>query len=113
MNSMNTHGTCITEIDYEIADCNGDVDYFTLEVKIEYSYYPFCPGAYEHKGPQLEPDTPAEVEITSVKDMNGVDLELNEDQQVVVEFMCYQDVIHTSEDALERRAEDRRERNDL
>ena len=107
---MNIHGSFTTELDkYGIPDNNGDQDYITLKVRVEYVYCSFCPGAHERRGLQIEPDTPAEVEITSVKDSNGVKLELSDSEREVIEEHCFQDVVDNEEAAAERRAEDRRE----
>ena len=106
---MNIHGSFTTEIEYAFQHPNGEGDTTTLKVRVKYIYYPFCPGARERRGLQIEPDTPAEVEITSVKDTMGHDVILDEDEQGVVEAQCFQDVADNEEAAAERRAEDRRE----
>lgn len=99
----------MTEIEYAFQHPNGESDTTTLKVRVEYIYYPFCPGACERRGLQIEPDSPAEVEITSVKDTNGVELGLSAAERETLEAQCFQDVADNEEAAAERRAEDRRE----
>ena len=106
---MNIHGSFTTELERGFQTFDGDVAYDTLHIRVEYVYYPFCPGACERRGLQIDPDSPAEIEITSIKDSNGVELGLSDDEREVVESRCFQDVADNEEAAAERRAEDRRE----
>jgi hypothetical protein len=106
----NIHGSFTMMLDkYSIPDSNGDADYISLPVRVEYVYWPLSPGARERGGPQIEPDTPAEIEITSVKDFTGTELSLSDPEREVVESRCFEDVRDNREYARERRAEDRRE----
>ena len=106
---MNIHGSFTTELERGFQTFDGDVAYDTLHIRVEYVYYPFCPGACERCGPQIEPDTPAKIEITSVKYTNGVEIALADAERETLEAQCFQDVADNEEAAAERRAEDRRE----
>ena len=106
---MNIHGSFTTEIEYALQAQPDEADHIVVKVRVYYIYYPFCPGARERRGLQIEPDSPAEVEITSVLAMNGASLELSDFQRETLEAECFQDVDDNAQAAAERRAEDRRE----
>jgi len=106
---MNIHGSFTTEIEYALQAQPAEADHSAVKVRVYYIYYPFCPGARERSGLQIDPDSPAEVEITAVLAMNGASLELSDFKRETLEAQCFQDVADNEEAAAERRAEDRRE----
>ena len=106
---MNIHGSFTTELERGFQTFDGDVAYDTLHIRVEYVYYPFCQGACERGGPQIEPDTPAEIELISVKTTYGKEIALSDAERETLEAQCFQDVADNEEAAAERRAEDRRE----
>ena len=52
--------------------------YIEIQITVEFDYFPPSRGHRDRYGAPEEPDVPAEVEITSVKDVNGVELQLDE-----------------------------------
>lgn len=58
----------------EIPDCQTEV-WCERRLVVWYDYTPGCAGIRERpSGLQLEPDWPAEVEITDVQDINDIDM---------------------------------------
>jgi hypothetical protein len=71
-----------------------------VEVTIEYSYYAGCPGMKEAgTGLALEPDDPEEVEIEGVKDSEGIDYELTEEDTEVFYEKIFEHIKNEIEEA--------------
>jgi hypothetical protein len=75
-----------------------------LEVEVEYTFSKGCRGARDSlggkagAGPPLEPDEPDEVEIDSVTDENGTDVELTDEEITALEEKCLENYESTMED---------------
>ena len=83
---------------YEMTYTAEDAEGYEVEVTIEYEITAGCRGAREN-GIPIEPDSPAEVEILSVKDEDGEEFELNEhDAEAVIE-KAFEDAEEAAEDA--------------
>jgi len=82
------------EMSFTAYDEEGD----EVPVTIEYTYYGGCKGATEN-GIPIEPDDPEEVEIVSVKDENGDDFELSDEETERFYEEAFEDARESIEDA--------------
>lgn len=96
--------------------CDGSGEsYQEIAVEVEYAYQRACRGARDSlcgirgAGPPLEPDEPESVEIQSVTDERGREVELTSRENDRAEEECLQDVEERRVDAEEARAEARAE----
>lgn len=63
-----------------------------ISVTVEFSYSSGCRGARDRYGAPLEPDDDAEIEIQSVKDEHGKEVELTTAEEKRIESLCWDDV---------------------
>lgn len=80
-----------------------------IYLTVEYAYWPATKGHCDRYGVPEEPDDDEEIEITSVKDDNGNEVELPD--EVISQLMddCLADVERAAENAAIDRAEAREE----
>jgi len=96
MNPINFFKENVMEMEFTATDVDGE----EVVVLVEYKYYAGCRGAREDgTGLQLEPDSPAEIEILSVKDENDEDYELTEDEAQEVIEKAEEEYLEACEDA--------------
>lgn len=70
-----------------------------VPVVVEYTFYPFHRGARDGRfGPPIEPDEPAHVEIDSVTDKNGKQLELSDEQLEKLERLAEEAIGDSADD---------------
>ena len=74
-----------------------------VEVTVEYCFHGGCRGARDSlcgkrgAGPPLEPDEPDEIEIESITDDTGKEMECTEVELVQIEEAAWQDLAEKSE----------------
>jgi len=59
-----------------------------IDVTVKFDYQPPCKGSRDSMGVPLEPDDEEEVEITSVSDEHGNDIDLTSDEESDIEEKC-------------------------
>lgn len=92
-------------------ECDGcGVSWQEIDLEVEYHYSKGMRGSRDRWGVPLEPDDPEEVEIQSVTDANGNEVELTASEMDRVEQLCFKDRAERYQDALEMRAEAHYER---
>lgn len=92
-------------------ECDGcGVSWQEINLEVEYRYSKGMRGSRDRWGVPLEPDDPEEVEIQSVTDANGNEVELTKAEMDRVEQLCFNDRAERYQDALEMRAEAHYER---
>lgn len=70
-------------------ECGGDGESWQeITVSVDYSYSRASRGARDHRGVPLEPDEDASVELTSVTDERGVEVELTSREEEVIAEEC-------------------------
>jgi len=79
------------------------------ELTVEYEYSKAQRGARDSMGVPEEPDEPESVEILSVKDSDGKDFDLNNEERESIERQCLEDHADAEEAAAEDRADAQRE----
>lgn len=83
-----TTGTFKTTIEVSANGIDGELD-----IVVEYEAHPFRRGATDGRcGPKIEPDEPAHIEITSVKDDLGREHELTIEQEEWIEEQIAEDL---------------------
>lgn len=81
-----------------------------IDLTIEYGYSRGMRGARDRYGVPLEPDDPEGVEIESVTDAAGTEVELTKAEEDRAEEACLRDAEERRQDAMEARAEAHYER---
>lgn len=80
-------------------ECDGcGVSWQEIDLEVEYRYSKGMRGSRDRWGVPLEPDDPEEVEIQSVQDANGKEVDLTKDEMDHLEEKCMDDAAERSMD---------------
>jgi hypothetical protein len=76
-----------------------EIDEVEVELKVAYTFHPAYRGARDGRfGPPIEPDEPACVEIDSVTNKEGKEIELSEENLAIIQQRAEEDLGDDSDD---------------